>query len=86
MNEDVRTIYLFKLSKNNTGSYSKVYNICCKAVASLNELGIRNRRSKKPFKHPRREAWTGRSIGRKYILNGKLHKKLSNMIKETYIP
>jgi hypothetical protein len=86
MNEDVRIIYLFKLSKRNTGSYSHVYCTCCEAIDSLNTLNIKPRRSKKPFKYPKmdnRQEFVG-IRGRIYTALGSIHKKFSNMIKERY--
>ena len=88
MDSDVEIIYSFFLSKHNSGSYSKVYTICCEVVDSLNELGITNRRSKKPFKYPKPERHNParHSLrGCRYSIKGRLHKKLSNMVKETWI-
>jgi len=84
MDEDVRTIYLFNLSKHNSGSYAKVYCICCEVVDALNNLGITNRKSKKPFKHPNALPNNPRSLeGRTFKTLGRLHKKTANMVKET---
>jgi hypothetical protein len=86
MDECVRTIYLFKLSNRNTGSYSHVYCICCEAIDALNELNIKPRKSKKSFKYPKmdnKEEFVG-IRGRIYTASGNTHKKFSNMIKEKY--
>jgi hypothetical protein len=86
MNNDVRAIYLFKLSENNTGSYSQMYSMCCELITALNKLNIKNRKTQKSFKYPHPEPHNpARHIWNNYKLNGSIHKKLSNMIKVRWL-
>ena len=87
MNEDVRTIYLFKLSNRNIGTISGVYRICCKAVDALNHLNIRNRKTGKIFKHPspyHPPPYYLEIKGRRFKIVGNMARKLSDMIKEIH--